>query len=326
MCHIRPFVDLTAAVLIVSAPGMPDLILPLDYGGRIPVPDDTNGEKGETCGSRPSPYVNVVGDGVSVSGGDGSSGDPDTPMIVRVCGNRREGMTCTGSASAWFTRFLGVPCSLVRAVAAVDATATTVAGAGAAGAAGDATRSWASGSTAAPFADDGTVVRYRNGDGNGNGNGSGKGTGTGTGTGAFPGTSLSKEEENAGGGSTTIRVPWFQAGAWLGARRRASSSPSAAAPALATVTAGGGEVAANTRAFANEAPYLLISRASVAKVNDIIRRESGCTGAVNKVTNGGGGGGGDGDGGGDGACNGGEEDADFEQARTVCVYLPLVVV
>lgn len=334
MCRINPFVDLAAGTLTVSAPGMPDLILPLDYRGRMPGFASPRGDQEDTCSvaSRPSASVSSVGNGDHVgvggggsSGGSGGGGGGDTPMIVRVCGNRREGVTCAASASAWFTRFLGMPCSLVRAVdaAAVDtaaaaaATAATAATAAAAAAAVtvaadadatdvDAARSWTNGSsTIAPFADSGTpVTRYRYGSRNGNDNGNGSDSVD------FPGTC---KEENAGGGAIVRKVPWFHKEARLGGRRRAASSAPAAA--AAAMTTGGGNVAANSRAFANEAPYLLISRASVAKVNDMIRRESSNTRGVEKVTEGGGGGG--------GAYFGGEGDAEHEQVRARACFMYL---
>lgn len=134
MCKIRPFVDLCNRTLTVTAPGMPDLVLSLDWeeggghgvreNGRDPRPKAVEAE----ITSTPAPAVSATQTsrrGLSSSGvdaeGSGSARDEDL-TIVRVCGNNRVGVSCASSASTWFSKFLDMPCSLVRASsAAVDA-------------------------------------------------------------------------------------------------------------------------------------------------------------------------------------------------------------
>lgn len=176
MCKIHPSVDLEARTLTVSAPGMPDLVLPLSWGIRRSTASiDSAKSKSSRSGG-----MSTGGENFNGAAADGSEG---ANMIVRVCGNRRTGVPCTESASAWFTRFLGVPCSLVRA--------TSVA------------------------ASPGAVTS----------NGS---------------KQARRSQQNTGEGQETAV---------------AASTP-------------GNSV---DRAFANEAQYLLISQASVAKVNEMIR-------------------------------------------------------
>eukprot|EP00752_Nemacystus_decipiens_P007564 g6757.t1 len=253
MCRIRPFVDLAAGTLAVSAPGMPDLVLPLDYLGQEDGPN--NWSEGKAHGLRSS-YTE--GDGTSGAGeccpvednnggvGVGVGVGGDNPVTVRVCGNRRAGVTCAASASAWFTRFLGVRCSLVRA-AVVAAAASE------------------------PSADGVPAVADGNGDG----------------------SSVSPCAPSSGGkdadlGGVSRIVPWLPAG--LGAMWRPSSCPVPTTGVMSTAKDGGGGGsgsggnAVGCRAFANEAPYLLISRASVAKANDMIRREGGIGGRAKEVS------------------------------------------
>lgn len=186
MCKIRPFVDLQSRTLTVSAPGMPNIVLPLGWG----IYKENNGsprsfgDRARDCGVR---------------GGNTN----DASMIVRVCGNRRMGVTCTASASAWFTRFLGVPCSLVRAAAVST--------------------------SSVPALDGGNAPAESRGSRIPNGR-----------TVGLNGGVCTRDKNGAG-------AP-------------ASHESGAVQP---TVSA--------ERAFANEAQYLLISRASVDKVNDVIR-------------------------------------------------------
>lgn len=205
MCKIRPFVDLQARTLTVSAPGMPDLVLSLDWDksdARASSPmtsDDSAAEP--TVGS--SWYSSRCKSSSSGGDGDNAVAASATPMIVRVCGNRRPGIICAASTSAWFTRFLGVPCSLVRAASAATLPSTKWIG-------------FPEHATAASKGQRNNYVRS-----------------TYAGDGLAPST--------ADGGLTG---------------KQASRPP-----------LGG----AADRAFANEAQYLLISLASVAKVNDMIR-------------------------------------------------------
>ncbi|CBJ33682.1 conserved unknown protein [Ectocarpus siliculosus] len=199
MCQIRPFVDLASGTLTVTAPRMPDLVLPLGYSG---------------------------------GGGDGAGdarcwrGEGGGDTVVRVCGNRRAGVTCAASASAWFTRFLGVPCSLVRA-AAVDSSAAA----------------------------EGTAA------GRGGGGGGGGGDWSSHNMADIP--PLHMKEDNDGGRAVKTVMPWFPTAMGLLGAWRSSSSP---APAAEGGVGGEAEdAAASNRAFANEAQFLLISRASVAK-------------------------------------------------------------
>ncbi|CAM9460940.1 unnamed protein product [Ectocarpus sp. 13 AM-2016] len=85
-------------------------------------------------------------------------------------------------------------------------------------------------------------------------------------------------------------MPWFPAAVGLLGGWRSSSSPAPAAEG--GVGGEAGDAAASNRAFANEAQFLLISRASVAKVNDIIRRESASGSDIDGVDGDGGDGGG----------------------------------
>ncbi|CAN0101625.1 unnamed protein product [Ectocarpus sp. 6 AP-2014] len=275
MCQIRPFVDLASGTLTVTAPRMPDLVLPLGYsggqggvgggGGRDGASDGVTGTEpcslrspssSSSSSSSSSPgCVGVVdcrsggnggGNGGSNGGGDGAGdarcrrGEGGGDTVVRVCGNRRAGVTCAASASAWFTRFLGVPCSLVRA-AAVDSSAAA----------------------------EGTAAG-RGGGGGGGGSGGG-GDWSSHNMADIPPPHI--KEDNDGGRAVKHLVPWFPTAMGLLGAWRSSSSP---APAAEGGVGGGAEdAAASNRAFANEAQFLLISRASVAKVNDVIRRESG---------------------------------------------------
>lgn len=244
MCRIQPFVDLATGSLTVSAPGMPDLILPLDYLGQENEPDGVRGE-GKTDGDS----TNGDGDSRFVEGGSGggdNSGESgDTPVTVRVCGNRRAGVTCAASASAWFTRFLGVRCSLIRA-AVVGAS------------------DWSDDGSGKPYAGDTPAVNSGNGD---DGNGSG----------AAP-NPLSNGETFVGRSAVSRVMTWLPAR--LRGDRRSPSRP------VPTAEDDGGG-AAGSRAFANEAPFLLIARASVAKANDMIRRNSGTNGGGEEAANGG---------------------------------------
>lgn len=136
MCKIRPFVDLRNHSLTVSAPGMPDLVLPLDgaeegESAMDPAETTTLTTARASMSRKAAATSNSVVSGVvatrslrycgesvgctsgGVGGGAGGSGR-DFAM-VRVCGNQRAGVSCGDSASSWFTRFLGMPCSLVRA-------------------------------------------------------------------------------------------------------------------------------------------------------------------------------------------------------------------
>ncbi|CAM9962020.1 unnamed protein product, partial [Ectocarpus sp. 12 AP-2014] len=98
------------------------------------------------------------------------------------------------------------------------------------------------------------------------------------------------QEDNDGGRAVKTGMPWFPAAVELLVGWRSSSSP---APATEGGVGGEAEdVAASNRAFANEAQFLIISRASVAKVNDIIRRESASGGGIDGVEEDGGDGGG----------------------------------
>ncbi|CAN0106082.1 unnamed protein product, partial [Hapterophycus canaliculatus] len=263
MCRIRPFVDLAADTLTISAPKMPDLVLPLDYrggeggggGGGRGASDDaretdfcgfrsqnSNGDRGVGFGDRAVGVDESAARGAD-DDGDGEGGN--VSMVVRVCGNRRAGVTCAASASAWFTRFLGVPCSLVRAAAAAadDAAADSGADAGADGGAGNGHRA----ATDILSPDERTAATDIGGVGGG-----------------------------GVGGAITSMMPWFQAAAGLLGRGRAPSAPTTPGiPAATAVTAGQTKAGTSSRAFANEAEFLLISRASVDKVNDVIRRESG---------------------------------------------------
>ena len=252
MCRIRPFVDLAAGTLTVSAPGMPDLVLPLNYLGQ----EHESGamREGKPHGLR-STYINGVGiNGAgecrSVEGGGG-----DNPVTVRVCGNRRAGVTCVASASAWFTRFLGVRCSLVRAAA--------IAGAG------DWSNVGSNTGSGELLADDVPAVKFGAGDGDGDG--------------AMP-YPLSGGRNGVGSGRVPRTLPWLRAGLGDGLKSTPCSVP--ATGAVSTAEHDGGAHAAGCRAFANEAPYLLISRASVAKANDMIRRESGTVGGGKEALNG----------------------------------------
>lgn len=186
MCKIRPFVDLQSRTLIVSAPGMPNLVLPLGWG----IYKENNGS--------PRSFGDRARDGGTCGGNT-----DDAPMIVRVCGNRRAGVTCAASASAWFTRFLGVPCSLVRAAAVSTSPVPTLDGE------------------------------------NGSAENQGSRILNGRNVGLSGGVST-RDKDRVGAPSS------HDSGA---------VQPTAAAE----------------RAFANEAQYLLISRASVDKVNDVIR-------------------------------------------------------
>lgn len=272
MCQIRPFVDLASGTLTVTAPKMPDLVLSLGYSGgeggvggggdRDEASDGVTGT--EPCclrspsSSSSSPGCGRVvdcrsgGNGGGNSGGDGAGdarcwrggGGGDT--VVRVCGNRRAGVTCAASASAWFTRFLGVPCSLVRAAAVDCSPAAAGATSDTAGGGGD----WSSHSIPPP----------------------------------------QMQEDNDGGRAMKTVMPWFPAAVGLLGGWRSSSSP---APTAEGGVGGEAEdAAASNRAFANEAQFLLISRASVAKVNDIIRRESASGSGIDGVEEDGGDGGG----------------------------------
>lgn len=279
MCQIRPFVDLASGTLTVTAPGMPDLVLPLGYsggeggvGGGGDREGTSNGvRETEPCCLRSPPSSSsstscggVVDcrSGDNGGGGDSGSGAGDArcwsggrgDTVVRVCGNRRAGVTCSASASAWFTRFLGVPCSLVRAAAIGGNAATAVTtSATAAGGGGD----WSSHNLA---------------------------------NSPPPRT----KADNAGDRAMKTVMPWFPAAVGLlGGWRSSSSSSSSPAPAAEGGIGGGAEdAAASNRAFANEAQFLLISRSSVAKVNDIIRRESGSGSGTDGVEEDGGDGGG----------------------------------
>lgn len=183
MCKIRPFVDLQSRTLTVSAPGMPNLVLPLGWG----IYKENNGS--------PRSFGDRARDG----GARGGNTD-DAPMIVRVCGNRRVGVTCTASASAWFTRFIGVPCSLVRAAAV----------------------------STSPVP-------------------------------ALDGQNASAESRILNG-----RTVGLTGGVSTRDKDRVGATPSRESESVQPTVAA-------ERAFANEAQYLLISRASVDKVNDVIR-------------------------------------------------------
>lgn len=210
MCKIRPFVNLKASTLTVSAPGMPDLVLPLSWGksdarSSPPAAPSNSAEAPAAAGSSSDPAgIRRLHRGGTDDGwgrqdvGDGG----DVPLTVRVCGNRRAGVTCASSASAWFTRFLGVPCWLVRAAAATSVAAD-----------------WSGPSAGFSIKDDddNSTVNKANA------------------VGVLP--------------FSNIRA----------AGRRVLSA--ATAPAAVEENA--------DRAFANEAQYLLISRASVAKVNQM---------------------------------------------------------
>ncbi|CAM9926275.1 unnamed protein product, partial [Ectocarpus fasciculatus] len=174
----------------------------------------------------------VAGDARCWGGGGGHT-------VVRVCGNRRAGVTCAASASAWFTRFLGVPCSLVRAAdVGGSAAAESATSATAAAASGD----WSSDNIA-----------------------------------DIPPPHI--KEHDAGSRTMKAVMPWFPTAVGLLGGWRASLSSSPAPAAEGGVGIEAEDAAASNRAFANEAQFLLISRASVAKVNDMIRRESGsCSG------------------------------------------------
>lgn len=262
MCKIRPFVDFHSGTLTVSAPGMPDLVLPLEWGmagkggngdgtdGAVvsswkpPTPaksrgqpkratstwsvnnsaaaaaanndDDDNDSKNDNDKIVGESQVNIsksswVSQLLSPScdafvsqnrgSGSGSGGEGAGHIaVVRVCGNRRTGLSCATSASAWFTRFLGMPCSLVRAAAVTFATDNS-----------------SSGRNPNAFA---------------------------AGRGPARGILIAPE------------------------------TTAAAAAEAATAEHEEGKAAAG-RAFANEAPYLLVSQASVAKVNKVIRESCG---------------------------------------------------
>ncbi|CAM9638105.1 unnamed protein product [Scytosiphon promiscuus] len=233
MCQIRPFVNLLAGTLTVSAPGMPDLFRRfrshISNGGVDGVSSRGTGIiTSEVC---------TGGGGGDADSGNGESGN--VPMVVRVCGNRRAGVTCAASASAWFTRFLGVPCSLVRAAARAPRTAVA-----------------------------------------------------------------SASEEPSGGGSSPS----------VGGDAGGSAAADTSSLSDERIAANGGvhnpEVGTSSRAFANEAQFLLISRASVNKVNDVIRRESGIgLGGGNR-------GAGDGGGGDDDGVAAGDSDEDPHQVST----------
>jgi molybdenum cofactor sulfurtransferase len=74
MCLIAPSVRLETQELVVSAPGMPDLTLPL----TLAPPEDQS-----SCS-------------------------------VKVCGEACGGLAYEASVSRWFSEFLGMPCTLVR--------------------------------------------------------------------------------------------------------------------------------------------------------------------------------------------------------------------
>lgn len=256
MCKIHPLVDLYSRTLTVSAPGMPNLVLPLDWGKHKQKSEDS----AKQCPMSPSPplmcrdqrekqsmsmwpwsrvrsraavdndsdcrgpEVKVVksptrsfptsyfGTSDGRNGNSGGGGDEEGEVaIVRVCGNRRVGVTCEASASAWFTRFLGVPCSLVRAAAVSTTT------------------------------DIETATENVN-----------------VNVGATVAGEASSGQPSARGKSPMLMPGSIDTEAK--ARRKKQ----------------GDEVAAAERAFANEAPYLLISQASVAKVNSTIQ-ESYCS-------------------------------------------------
>lgn len=254
MCRIRPFVDFAAGTLTVSAPSMPDLVLPLDYLGQNHEPDNLS--DCNTHGLRSS-YTD--GNGTNGTGECRSveSSGGDSPVTVRVCGNRRAGVTCAASASAWFTRFLGMRCSLVRAAAVAGAS--------------DWSNDGSNIGSSKRFADDAPSTNFDDGDGGGSGND----------TSPNPSSSGGKE---AGSGVVSGIMPWLQAG--LGGGWKSASCPVPAARPMSS-TEGDESGAAGFRAFANEAPYLLISRASVAKANDMIRRESGNVAGGKEVADGG---------------------------------------
>ena len=229
MCKIRPFVDLHARTLTVSAPAMPDLVLPLhwetpDVGGDTTRDDSVGTGRRGSWGRGPAPPRSRNGAGGSGAGGDGggdggggggfSSGGDSSSTIVRVCGNRRAGVTCSASVSAWFTRFLGVPCSLVRAATVTFDPPT-------------------------------------------GGGGSG---------GVTPSALGSPSSDNTNGSAVASPELATPAPAPALAPARA-----AAAAAVAAAVAAGGVA---NRAFANEAQYLLISRASVGIVNKMICESS----------------------------------------------------
>lgn len=259
MCKIRPFVDLEMRTLTVSAPGMPDLVLPLNWGSPPGSSSSTNSNGNSN--SRKNDGISGI---VSVGHGDGgriyggrwgewerkkttTTASPPTqpPMVVRVCGNQRAGVPCAASASAWFTRFLGVPCSLVRAADSInppslssfpaggDSNAAGAATAVAAAAAATAAAAAAAVTASAPFLP--SPLQFL--------------------------SPLSR----LGGGAKPKSKPNLDT-------KPQPEACSAATPAAAAVTAAITAPAAADRAFANEAQYLLISRASVANVNDVIRQ------------------------------------------------------
>ncbi|CAM9990697.1 unnamed protein product, partial [Choristocarpus tenellus] len=123
MCKIRPHADPATQTLTISAPDMPDLTLPLHWGqesnsSKSAAPAtaadiaDPAGQRWKCLESRGSSMCsNSFGE---IGAGElGKGGEAVT--TVRVCGHHRKGIQCVPAASLWFTKFLGVPCSLVRA-------------------------------------------------------------------------------------------------------------------------------------------------------------------------------------------------------------------
>lgn len=239
MCKIRPFVDLDARTLAVSAPGMPDLVLPLDWGRSNsrakPLCDAVSADNGGRRRGDGAVASRRHGYGRGGGGGEDNldAGGEFAATIVRVCGNRRSGVTCATSASAWFSRFLGVPCLLVRAATVVAA----------------ADPGWADSSSLGSAAE--------KGDGNNtSGRSGGGGGGSDTGRSVIGGA---REVLSSTSNASAVGV------------RAVSSSPEASAAASDGKTAAAVAEGVASRAFANEAQYLLISRASVAKANEMIR-------------------------------------------------------
>ncbi|CAM9804083.1 unnamed protein product, partial [Phaeothamnion confervicola] len=213
MCHIRPRVDLDAGIMTVTAPGMDDLLIPLNWGGE----------------------------GVS----DGSGGGDKRACTVRVCGVRCRGVLYGASASQWFSKYLGLPCSLVRAVAAK---ADAAAAAPSDGAAAAAVTSTAYATAAAPVVAKAAAVE---------------------------GPELDRAVADVAAPAYTSLFGGLVGRLWGSATPGDSVADCAAVGGGATANGGGGGRSNKEtgRAFSNEAQYLLISRASVDRVNGIIHRE-----------------------------------------------------
>lgn len=82
MVLIRPRIDLPARTMTVAAPGMQDLVLPLD-------------QESETCS-------------------DASSSCSGSSSEARVCSDRVRVVHVSARADEWFSTFLGTPCELRR--------------------------------------------------------------------------------------------------------------------------------------------------------------------------------------------------------------------